>query len=257
MDRMRVITLLSLLGLFGLPAVVHAQATSPEVKGPVADSAHGTLKSFPWYDAKTGELKRIDVKPPGDVKNRDSKWLFQKPNWSMPDWVFLLLRIAAWTVLVMLITLLAYLLAKAFMNLEGGFDGSTGAANEEISLSGDVDRVDALPFQLKRPRGDLLAEAKRLYEEGRYAEAMIYLYSYQLVQLDKNQVIRLTRGKTNRQYLREVRRGSNLFELMQLSMVTFEDVFFGDHRLDRSGFELCWTQLDEFHHQLDPQHALA
>jgi hypothetical protein len=142
------------------------------------------------------------------------------------------------------------------MSWEGGYDGAT-ASGEDLLLSGDVDRVDALPFQLKRPRGDLLAEAQRLYDEGRYAEAMIYLYSYQLVQLDKSQVIRLTRGKTNRQYLREVRRSSKLFELMQRSMVTFEDVFFGDHELDRSGFELCWTQLDEFHHQLDPQHALA
>ena len=256
MDRIRVITLLALLGLFGLPAVLHAQANSPDVEGSIADSARGTLKSFPWYDAQTGELKRIDVKPPGDVKNRDSKWLFQNPNWRMPDWAYLILRIVAWTVLVMLITSVAYFLAKAFMSLEGGFDGSSGS-NEDISLSGDVDRVDALPFQLKRPRGDLLAEAQRLYDEGQYDEAMIYLYSYQLVQLDKSQVIRLTRGKTNRQYLREVRRRSNLFELMQLSMVTFEDVFFGDHSLDRSGFELCWTQLDEFHHQLDPQHALA
>lgn len=158
--------------------------------------------------------------------------------------------------MILLITTIVYFLAKAFLNLEERFAGS-GAVDEDLSLSGDVDRVDALPFQLKRPQGDLLAEAQRLYDEGRYAEAMIYLYSYQLVQLDKSHVIRLTRGKTNRQYLREIRRRSNLFELMQRSMVTFEDVFFGAHRLDRSGFESCWTQLDEFHDQLDPKHALA
>jgi hypothetical protein len=256
MDRIRIITLISLLGLIGLPVVAYAQATSPATEEPVAGAAGDSLAGFPWYDAETGELKRLDVKPPEDVKNRDSKWLFTKPNWSIPDWVYVLLRILAWTILVCLISALAYFLVKAFMSWEGGYDGAT-ASGEDLLLSGDVDRVDALPFQLKRPRGDLLAEAQRLYDEGRYAEAMIYLYSYQLVQLDKSQVIRLTRGKTNRQYLREVRRSSKLFELMQRSMVTFEDVFFGDHELDRFGFELCWTQLDEFHHQLDPQHALA
>lgn len=256
MDRIRFITLLALLGLIGLPAMALAQANSSDAEDPVADAALETLADFPWYDAEKGELRRLDVKPPADVKNRDSKWLFTPVNWTIPDWFTSLMKVAAWTVLVMLIATIAYLLAKAFLNLDERLAGS-GATGEDLSLSGDVDRVDALPFQLKGPRGDLLAEAQRLYDEGRYAEAMIYLYSYQLVQLDKSHVIRLTRGKTNRQYLREVRRRSNLFEIMQRSMVTFEDVFFGDHPLDRSGFESCWTQLGEFHHQLHPEHALA
>ncbi len=256
MDRMRIITLLSLMGLTGLPAMVYAQANSPATEGPVADAGREALADFPWHDADKGGPRRLDVEPPGDIKNRDSKWLFTPPIWNIPDWLISLLWVVVWTVMILLITTIVYFLAKAFMSLEERFAGS-GAVDEDLPLSGDVDRVDALPFQLKRPQGDLLAEAQRLYDEGRYAEAMIYLYSYQLVQLDKSHVIRLTRGKTNRQYLREIRRRSNLFELMQRSMVTFEDVFFGAHRLDRSGFESCWTQLDEFHDQLEPKHVLA
>lgn len=260
MDRRYRITLLALLSLMlsltWLPALGVAQETSRDTEGPVADAALEALADFPWYDADKGELKRLDVKPPADVKNRDSKWLFTAPNWSIPDWVLMLLKIGAWVLTVLLIGAVAYFLAKAFMDLEGGF-ADRKSSGEDLSLGGDVDRVDALPFQLKGPRGDLLAEARRLYDAGRYAEAMIYLYSYQLVQLDKSHVIRLTRGKTNRQYLREIRRNSNLFELMQPSMVAFEDVFFGNHPLDRAGFEARWTQLDQFHHQLDPEHALA
>ena len=252
---MRIITLVSLLGLLWLPGLAYPQANSAANEEAV-EAASDSLANFPWYDAETEGLKRLEAMPPRDVKNRDSKWIFTPPTWSMPDWLYLLLKIAVWTLLVVLIAGIAYLLAKTFMNLDESFAGAS-RPDEDLSLSGDVDRVDALPFQLKRPRGDLLAEAQRLYDEGRYAEAMIYLYSYQLVQLDKSQVIRLARGKTNRQYLREVRRRSNLFELMQRSMVTFEDVFFGNYPLDRSGFESCWTQLDEFHHQLDPEHALA
>lgn len=256
MDRICIIALLAWLGLMGLPAAASAQADSGAAPEPVERAAVETLEDFPWYDAEKGELRRLDVKPPKDVKNRNSKWIFTPPNWSMPDWLVLLIKIAAWTALFMLIATVAYLLAKAFMDLDERRAGSL-EDGDELALRGDVDRVDALPFQLKRPRGDLLAEARRLYDEGRYADAMVYLYSYQLVQLDKSQVIRLTRGKTNRQYLREIRRRSNLFELMQRSVVTFEDVFFGDHPLDRSGFEACWTRLDEFHQQLDPEHALA
>jgi hypothetical protein len=64
--------------------------------------------------------------------------------------------------------------------------------------------------------------------------------------MDKNQVIRLTRGKTNRQYLREIARRPPLRALVEQTMVAFEDVFFGNHPLDRSRFESCWQQLDSF-----------
>lgn len=256
MAHTRIIALLVLMGLTRCPTPLLAQAESPAAAEPVAEAAVETLADFPWYDAEKGELRRLDVEPPKDLKNRDSKWLFTQPNWTFPDWLMLLLKILAWTALVMVIAAIAYFMARAFMDLESRMAGG-GVAGQDLALGGDVDRVDSLPFQLKRPRGDLLEEARRLYEEGRYSEAMIYLYSYQLVQLDKAHVIRLSRGKTNRQYLREIRRRSNLFELMQHSMVAFEDVFFGNHPLGRASFESCWSQLDDFHHQLDPEHALA
>ena len=53
-------------------------------------------------------------------------------------------------------------------------------------------------------RLDLLAEARRHYQAGNYGAAIVYLFSFQLVQLDQRQIIRLAKGKTNRQYLREV-----------------------------------------------------
>ena len=51
---------------------------------------------------------------------------------------------------------------------------------------------------------DLLAEARRHYQAGNYGAAIVYLFSFQLVQLDRRQIIQLAKGKTNRQYLREV-----------------------------------------------------
>ena len=115
-----------------------------------------------------------------------------------------------------------------------------------VGTDNDVDRVEALPFEVRRPQGDLLSEARRHYEAGNYNEAIIFFYSYLLVELDKSQLIRLTRGKTNRQYLREVRRQPLLHELLSLTMVAFEDVFFGHHQLPRSRFETCFRRLDEF-----------
>ncbi len=58
--------------------------------------------------------------------------------------------------------------------------------------------------------------------------------------------MRLAKGKTNRQYLREAGRERPLASLLERTMVTFEDVFFGRRALDREGFEICWNQLDQF-----------
>ena len=62
--------------------------------------------------------------------------------------------------------------------------------------------------------------------------------------------IRLTRGKTNRQYLREIRRRPRLVELLEMTMIAFEDVFFGHHALGRARFESCYHRLDEFETQV-------
>jgi hypothetical protein len=128
-------------------------------------------------------------------------------------------------------------------------------ARPEVSATGslrpaEADRIDSLPFQLGRPQVDLLEAAKRLYSEGRYGDAIIYLYSYQLLELDKHQVIRLARGKTNRQYLREIRGRPALRNLLAETLVAFEDVFFGNRQLGQQQFESCWHRLDQFHSEI-------
>ncbi len=124
------------------------------------------------------------------------------------------------------------------------------AETSERVTKTEADLIESLPFEVPRPQSDLLAEAKRLYEQGAYAQAIVYLFSYQLVQLDQHQAIRLTRGKTNRQYLRELLARPDLGGILERTMVAFEDVFFGHHPLDRAGFERCWQRLDEFHQRI-------
>jgi hypothetical protein len=81
----------------------------------------------------------------------------------------------------------------------------------------------------------------------------MYLFSYQLVHLDKHHLIRLAKGKTNRQYLRELRAqneesdGQGLRGILRRTMIAFEDCFFGDHAIEKNRFEACWQRLDDFH----------
>lgn len=211
--------------------------------------------TYPWYDAQQDTIRRIDVKPPKTTAaNRNSKWE-SKPvapmNWSPAwGWLWEILKWVFWAGLIGLLVFLIVMFVRAFGYREGSFP--VASAQECAAAPGTAAAtIESLPFQVPRPESDLLAEARRLYEAGRYGEAIIYLFSHQLVQLNQHQLIRLARGKTNRQYVGELRQRRDLRELLVQTMVAFEDVFFGRHELDRSGFEACWLRLDEFQTRLE------
>ncbi len=216
---------------------------------------------YPWYDRQADELRRIDVSTSDSdaAGNRDSAWEDDGANRGTSAWNFSflgrtfwgLMQVLAWSLLVIILVGVVALLVWAFLRSEIGTGGGAGESEIAVQRASDVDRVESLPFQVKRPHSDLLEEARRQYEQGNYGEAIVYLFSYQLVQLDKRQVIHLAKGKTNRQYLREVRRRPRLFHLLETTMIAFEDVFFGHHELQRDRFETCWRGLDEFHQHLE------
>jgi hypothetical protein len=227
---------------------------------------------YPWYDPATDGVRRIDVSQPPAVrecsgcpsgrgkgdgparKGRSNDW-----DWDGPDFGSLgtiILEIGKWFLwlaLVAVFSAIVYLLVRAYL---GG--GRLRWARRRPPPKKDTDderRIEALPFPVRAARSDFLAEARRCYEQGQYGEAVKYLFSYELVQLDKHHVVRLTRGKTNRQYLREVgRRGrAPLGSLLEQTMLAFEDFFFGNHAIDRTRFEACWSRLGEFETQLKGQ----
>lgn len=251
--RQLLIVCTALVALTLLPAVTRAQAKSPEQQA--KDALNGRT-AFPFYDAQTDDVKRLDVKAAADPAPVNAN-----PNWTQKgttggggraprmgvSGIGTLFQVVGLTLLTIIIGVLIVMLVKAFLQ---GEQAQTHSA-KFIDTSSDVDRVEDLPFQVKKPSGDFLSEAQRLYEAGKYSEAIVYLFSYQLVALDKRHVIRLAKGKTNRQYLRETRSRESLKQLLQRTMISFEDVFFGHHELSRERFEESWRGLDEFHQQLE------
>ncbi len=210
--------------------------------------------SFPWYDAENDALRRVDVRPPRDTaQHRRSQWQAAPAAPKGPsfgtDWSGLraVVETLLWLGLIAVLGVLVYLLVRTYLHSHAAPEAAEAPERE---TKAETDLIESLPFHVPRPQGDLLAEARRLYEQGAYAQAVVYLFSYQLVQLDRHQAIRLTRGKTNRQYLRELRSRPDLGGILERTMVAFEDVFFGHHPLDRAGFERCWQRLDEFHQSL-------
>jgi hypothetical protein len=214
-------------------------ATTPQSTGGV-EEARKALKSswrFPWYDAGEDGLRRVHVKTPWEW-NWTTKATAPRFSWS---W----LRVLLWIVVAALLAGLAYLLIKVYLDREDRAEGAQTALSKH-DVADDAARIEALPFRLRTGALDLLGEARRHYAAGNYGEAVIYLFSHELVKLDRGRMIRLAKGKTNRQYLRELALQPVLAQLFEQTMVAFEDVFFGDYPLQRQRFEDCWRRLDEF-----------
>jgi hypothetical protein len=253
------LTLVILASCFGLDGGLGVALAQDGVEG--AGEALGS-SNFPWYDGESDSLDRIDVKTTNEpYSNRKTKWVATKstPNPTtrtgrtagVSPWAAALFQVVVYGGLVILATALLALLVWAVMRT-----GKTSWETEyEEIYETDEARVESLPFQVRKPHVNLLEEAKRLYQAGKYGEAIVYYYSYLLVELDKSHIIRLTKGKTNRQYLWESENRPELSKILESTMIRFEDVFFGDHELHREQFESCWERRNEFQQQLERANA--
>lgn len=231
---------------------------------PTAKEELSQLPGAQWYDADKDELARVDVTPPTTNNYRPAPPAPKStsPSWNWwPDFSWLsqlfvggfwsLGAIMLYTVILVILGVVGYWLYRYFES-EDPLDlkAADRKRPEQFDTTSQVDRLESLPFQVKRPDSDLLAEARRCYDSGDFNEAIVYLFSYELVELDKGQFIRLAKGKTNGQYLREVRKHDALQDILEVTMRAFEDVFFGQRTLSRDGFERCWNQLEPFRRQL-------
>ena len=220
-----------------------ADLENPEAAVEAGREALDSFWDYPWYDAQQDDVRRIQIKLPKPPRP-------QRTGSSWGRWDFSWFKWFAYAAVVALIGGIAVLLFRAYATRERGrYQGEEDRAAADSSRS-DAERVESLPFHVAAAKTDLLAEARRLYEAGDYNGAIVYLYSHLLVQLDRHQVIRLTRGKTNRQYLWEVGPSQPLGRMLESAIVVFEEAFFGNHSISRRQFEPCWNNLAEFHRLL-------
>jgi hypothetical protein len=233
-QRLAILAPLPLALSMSLPA--RSAETSPE-----ADPARQVFRermSLPWYDTETEKLRPVELRQPVEL---NLAWLAEPAYWLVVAVVIVVLALIVWLVL------------RQLARRQQRKPAATPAGEAELA----ADRVEALPFLRERSHDDLLGQARRHYEQGNYSEAIVYLFSHELVELDRSSLIRLARGKTNRQYLREAGKIRPLASLVERTMVAFEDVFFGRRPLDRAGFEACWQELGQFDQLISQAQAPA
>lgn len=249
--------------LLASPVTLRAQDPDAEEVIEQGREALGDRGGLPWYDSKTDDLRPLNLPPEktGSFDGRNSRWETSPaptkttpaptlPTFNLVGFFWTIMQGIFWALLVVLLALVVYLLVTAYIGRENSsavvsFTTNSGDAED------DRERIESLPFVVARPRGDLLDEARAQYQAGNYRVAVIYLFSYLLIHLDKHQQIRLAKGKTNRQYLGELRPRPEIRSIVEQTMYSFEDVFFGDHSLTREEFEACWNQLDQFHRHVE------
>lgn len=224
------------------------------VDGP--DAIESGKKAFvstqpPWYDAESDGLRPLKVKDTEEVDRKD--WKPDRPDWTWdwswwPNLSFLgeFMGWLGWTLLIGLIALIVYALVRAFMNIQPTHTSAAKRLSAEEEARQDARRIENLPTRVRPKKGNFLDVARDLYQQGKFGEAIIYLFSHRLLQLDRAGCIRLTKGKTNRQYLTEIDNPKELQKILGQTIVPFEDVFFGEHSLTKERFETCWNRNDQF-----------
>ena len=224
-------------------------------------SSFGQDKSeMPWYDAEAGQLVPLGLqdRPSSDTNDREIVPLAQpdtstrrRPNFNMnaPAWtegLSFLIWVGAGLLLAMLIGLLLWAFLRMNPRQDEGDEAESGESRRSIAES-----IQQLPFELQTATGDFRQLAWEAYQRGDLQRAATMLFSHVLVALDQRGFIRLKRGKTNRQYLAELRSYLPLKSYYQDVMLQFEQAFFGDYPVERSAFEHNWQQLETFQTKLD------
>ena len=232
------------VAICALHGVIVSRAHAQEGDGDRwVETGRGSLRDqgdYPWYDSEGDQVRRVDLQ--ADAGTDDGPTTAPAPVLFVDRLLSVFVELIVWVVLLLVFAALVALVIWALFRAEGR---QVREQKSRVSTSTGVDRVDGLPIPVA-PQGDLLTEARRLYQAGRFDEAIVYLYGYQLVHLDRHQLIRLARGKTNRQYLRELTKHPPVRDRLEATMVAFEDTFFGRHSLPRSRFESVWNLLPEF-----------
>ena len=215
-----------------------------------------------WFDAKTGNITPVAArKNEIDVSDRHSSVATPEPRTNSAWWDSLwgsLSIVFSWLfegwltilgVFLVLLALVAGFLVWRHGSKGGGFFRSR-EAKDLLAHELEKAKIQDLPFEIEQTAMGLLEQAAKLRAAGDYSKAIVYLFSHVLVEMDGARFIRLTRGKTNRTYLRELRGREMLKSFTNQLVQAFEFAFFGKHQLSQESFEAIWQQLPVFEENL-------
>lgn len=171
-----------------------------------------------WYNADTDSLQRARMSTPREPETSSGEgtsW-----SWGIAD-LFMIL------VYAFIIGLIVFLLLQVIIHFSRRGSNTVQQRLPEQKNIQAV-RVTDLPFQTDANINDPAAAFESAWRQRQWPQLVIYAMILLLTELHRAQLIQLRPGKTNRRYLRELRRApEQLRTVMQYSIDLFERSFFG------------------------------
>ena len=115
-------------------------------------------------------------------------------------------------------------------------------------------RYSDLPVEIEKGLLGLRAQAAEYRDQGDYSRAIVFLFSYLLVELDQAQLISLAKGKTNYRYLRELNPHRHLQSRLRDVVNLFEAAYFGRRTLTKDQFDTVWLDLAKVEESIKNAH---
>jgi hypothetical protein len=223
-----------------------------------------STRNFPWYSSETDSFREVG-------QGRSASQALSRDRGTMPLRKQKAQRLTpaprptnlnagvvaqylAWTFIIFALLIVGGILIWVFLKSDRLNSNSSVASAGSATRK---QRIQQLPFLLEQGPTDLRSLAERAAQQNDFGRAITFLFSHVLVTLDEHHRIQLKKGKTNRQYLRELQTNSELAAIYRRLMLAFEDHFFGGHEISPARFEACWRELPAFEQFANQDKLLA
>ncbi|RMF96841.1 MAG: DUF4129 domain-containing protein [Planctomycetota bacterium] len=193
---------------------------------------NGPVSSPPWYDRSADRV--APVQPPKSPRRPRLNLRVRTPA-TGPSLFTILVLVAIFAIPVLVV--IAYFWLR---------DREADTGRPSPAKAPRRRHLEDLPEHIDTTIDDWEAAIREAVARGDYRRAVVLLFGYELIELDKHDRIRLERGKTNRQYLRELRGMSYLRKFYEDTMMLFEEVYYGNRDADPERFRRYYEQLPQF-----------
>lgn len=223
--------------LIGKAAAQDSNENGPLTTANASEQGRAALQengSYPWYDAANDMTRGLNLPPDQQQAPppppRAAPVTYGSNTSSSSDFEYLW-----WFLLAVVVLVILWLILRTMQQRDP--DWQAAKSRPQPGTLTSVARLTDLPVELSPRVTNMYDEAQRLAGSGNHALAIVYLYSHMLVRLTEARRIQLSKGKTNRQYLRELRSDPELWKFFSRAIVQFEQSYFGNHPPSPAQFE--------------------
>ena len=138
--------------------------------------------------------------------------------------------------------------------------GGVGKDKEKKARAERERRLEAIAPEARERVDDLGTAAENALAAGDLRLALVYFFSWLIVESDKRGLLRARRGKTNREYWLELAVNPGVRTIYKATMDAFERVYFGGRTISRAEFDDVWRLREPFvaaMERLDAERAAA